>query len=206
MMGGCLMAIDLSMLGWILHRAGKSPTIINGADMKNFIDVSSPFASARIGEGEVFVSEVDESDGSITFFEPRVAVGPPCRSYCSRLSPPTGKLQLIDVFPGSSVHPGHRQIFRTMERAERLSTAPADESRLPRRAIFPKCVSRDQGATFEAKPIDESTAPSRKSTNSVVAGTVASGREAPVPAGNGKRPHRTLPHAGSRDSDTARGD
>ena len=68
------MAIDLSMLGWILHRAGKSPTIINGADMKNFIDVSSPFASARIGEGEVFVSEVDESDGSITFFEPRVAV------------------------------------------------------------------------------------------------------------------------------------
>jgi hypothetical protein len=74
MMGGCLMAIDLSMLGWILHRAGKSPTIINGADMKNFIDVSSPFASARIGEGEVFVSEVDESDGSITFFEPRVAV------------------------------------------------------------------------------------------------------------------------------------
>src|SRR3954462_3375511 len=28
----------------------------------------------RIGEGEVFVSEVDESDGSIAFFEPRVAV------------------------------------------------------------------------------------------------------------------------------------
>ena len=64
----------VGMLGWILHRAGKSPTIINGADMKNFIDASSPFASARIGEGEVFVSEVDESDGSIAFFEPRVAV------------------------------------------------------------------------------------------------------------------------------------
>src|SRR5436309_4652471 len=64
----------VGMLGWILHRAGKSPTIMNGADMKNFIDASSPFASARIGEGEVFVSEVDESDGSIAFFEPRVAV------------------------------------------------------------------------------------------------------------------------------------
>src|SRR5262247_569031 len=64
----------VGMLGWILHRAGKSPTIMNGADMKNFIDVGSPFASARIGGGEVFVSEVDESDGSITFFEPRVAV------------------------------------------------------------------------------------------------------------------------------------
>jgi UDP-N-acetylmuramate--alanine ligase len=64
----------VGMLGWILHRAGKNPTIMNGADMKNFIDVSSPFASARIGEGDVFVSEVDESDGSIAFFEPRVAV------------------------------------------------------------------------------------------------------------------------------------
>src|SRR5262244_1659768 len=64
----------VGMLGWILHRAGKSPTIMNGADMKNFIDVGSPFASARIGAGELFVSEVDESDGSIAFFEPRVAV------------------------------------------------------------------------------------------------------------------------------------
>jgi UDP-N-acetylmuramate--alanine ligase len=64
----------VGMLGWILHRAGKSPTIMNGADMKNFIDVGSPFASVRIGEGEVFVSELDESDGSITLFEPRVAV------------------------------------------------------------------------------------------------------------------------------------
>ena len=64
----------VGMLGWILHRAGKNPTIMNGADMKNFSDPGSPFASARIGEGEVFVSEVDESDGSIAFFEPRVAL------------------------------------------------------------------------------------------------------------------------------------
>ncbi|MGA7001657.1 MAG: Mur ligase family protein [Pseudolabrys sp.] len=62
------------MIGWILHSAGKSPTIMNGADMKNFVSVDSPFASAMIGEGEAFVSEVDESDGSIAFFEPRVAV------------------------------------------------------------------------------------------------------------------------------------
>ncbi|MFL6971350.1 MAG: glutamate ligase domain-containing protein [Xanthobacteraceae bacterium] len=64
----------VGMIGWILHCAGKSPTIMNGADMKNFIGVGSPFASARVGEGEPFVSEVDESDGSIAFFEPRVAV------------------------------------------------------------------------------------------------------------------------------------
>lgn len=64
----------VGMIGWILHSAGKSPTIMNGADMKNFVSVASPFASAMIGEGEAFVSEVDESDGSIAFFEPRVAV------------------------------------------------------------------------------------------------------------------------------------
>jgi UDP-N-acetylmuramate--alanine ligase len=64
----------VGMLGWILHRTGKSPTIMNGADMKNFIDAGSPFASARIGEGKVFVSELDESDGSIALFKPRVAV------------------------------------------------------------------------------------------------------------------------------------
>jgi UDP-N-acetylmuramate--alanine ligase len=64
----------VGMIGWILHRAGKDPTIMNGADMKNFVADGSPFASARIGEGDVFVSEVDESDGSIAFFAPRVAV------------------------------------------------------------------------------------------------------------------------------------
>src|SRR6476619_2997555 len=63
----------VGMLGWILHRAGKNPTIMNGADMKNFVDPDSPFASARVGDGDVFVSEVDESDGSIVFFEPCVA-------------------------------------------------------------------------------------------------------------------------------------
>ena len=64
----------VGMIGWILHRAGKSPTIMNGADMKNFIDQASPFASARVGHGDIFVSEVDESDGSIALFEPEVAV------------------------------------------------------------------------------------------------------------------------------------
>src|ERR1700746_2838923 len=64
----------VGMLGWILHRAGRNPTIMNGADMKNFIDAGSPIASARIGEDGLFVSELDESDGSIALFEPRIAV------------------------------------------------------------------------------------------------------------------------------------
>src|ERR1700745_3891950 len=64
----------VGMIGWILHAAGKSPTIMNGADMKNLIDEGAPFASARVGAGDIFVSEVDESDGSIAFFEPGIAV------------------------------------------------------------------------------------------------------------------------------------
>ncbi len=64
----------VGMIGWILHCAGKSPTIVNGADMRNFIDPGSPFASARIGDGDIFVSEVDESDGSIALFEPHMAI------------------------------------------------------------------------------------------------------------------------------------
>jgi UDP-N-acetylmuramate--alanine ligase len=64
----------VGMIGWILHRAGRSPTIMNGADMKNFTNDGSPVASARVGEGDIFVSEVDESDGSIALFDPRIAV------------------------------------------------------------------------------------------------------------------------------------
>jgi UDP-N-acetylmuramate--alanine ligase len=64
----------VGMIGWILHRAGKSPTIMNGADMKNFVEAGAPFASARVGDGDIFVSEVDESDGSIALFKPRVAI------------------------------------------------------------------------------------------------------------------------------------
>ena len=62
------------MIGWILHHAGKSPTVMNGAVMKNFVAPDALFASALVGEGDAFVSEVDESDGSIAMFRPKVAV------------------------------------------------------------------------------------------------------------------------------------
>ncbi|MFN3619092.1 UDP-N-acetylmuramate--L-alanine ligase [Sphingorhabdus sp.] len=62
------------MIGWILTEAGLDPSIMNGAVMKNFVADDAPFASARVGQGEVFVSEVDESDGSIALFTPEVAV------------------------------------------------------------------------------------------------------------------------------------
>ena len=61
------------MAGWIMHSAGRDPTIMNGAVMKNFVSPDAPFASARVGHGGVFVSEVDESDGSIALYNPAVA-------------------------------------------------------------------------------------------------------------------------------------
>jgi UDP-N-acetylmuramate--alanine ligase len=62
------------MIGWMLHAAGLEPTVMNGAVMKNFVTDETPFASALAGRGGAFVSEVDESDGSIALYRPRIAV------------------------------------------------------------------------------------------------------------------------------------
>jgi len=62
------------MAGWIMTQAACDPTIMNGAVMKNFVAPDAPFASARVGHGGAFVSEVDESDGSIALYNPTVAV------------------------------------------------------------------------------------------------------------------------------------
>jgi UDP-N-acetylmuramate--alanine ligase len=62
------------MIAWILHQTGRAPTVMNGAVMKNFVDADHPFASALIGGPDLFVSEVDESDGSIARYDPTVAV------------------------------------------------------------------------------------------------------------------------------------
>jgi UDP-N-acetylmuramate--alanine ligase len=62
------------MIGWIFHAAGRDPTVMNGAVMKNFVSSDTPFASALVGEGDAFVSEVDESDGSIALYLPSIAV------------------------------------------------------------------------------------------------------------------------------------
>jgi len=56
------------MIGWILDQCGRDPTIMNGAVMKNY------GSGSRVGGGDVFVSEVDESDGSIALYRPSVAV------------------------------------------------------------------------------------------------------------------------------------
>ncbi|MGB6184268.1 MAG: Mur ligase family protein, partial [Sphingopyxis granuli] len=62
------------MIGWILERAGRRPTVMNGAVMRNFAGADTPFASALVGDPATYVSEVDESDGSIALYRPDVAV------------------------------------------------------------------------------------------------------------------------------------
>ncbi|AQR62752.1 UDP-N-acetylmuramate--alanine ligase [Brevundimonas sp. LM2] len=62
------------MIAWILDQAGRDPTVMNGAVMRNFADADHPFASALIGSPDLFVAEVDESDGSIARYDPTVAV------------------------------------------------------------------------------------------------------------------------------------
>src|ERR1700689_2875078 len=62
------------MIGWILSATGRDPTVMNGAVMKNFAGPEALFASALVGAGDIFVSEVDESDGSIARYTPHVAV------------------------------------------------------------------------------------------------------------------------------------
>jgi UDP-N-acetylmuramate--alanine ligase len=62
------------MIGWIFHALGLDPTVMNGAVMKNFISPDTPFASSLVGHGAAFISEVDESDGSIALYTPDIAV------------------------------------------------------------------------------------------------------------------------------------
>lgn len=62
------------MIAWILAEGRYDPTVMNGAVMKNFISEENPFASARVGRPEIFVSEVDESDGTIALYRPTIGV------------------------------------------------------------------------------------------------------------------------------------
>lgn len=64
----------VAMIAWILQATGRDPTVMNGAVMKNFVRADALFTSALVGKGPAFVSEIDESDGSIAMFNPKIAV------------------------------------------------------------------------------------------------------------------------------------
>jgi len=57
-----------SMIGLILEHAGLSPTLAIGAETSDLA------FSARRGESDLFVAEIDESDGSFEFFKPALTV------------------------------------------------------------------------------------------------------------------------------------
>jgi UDP-N-acetylmuramate--alanine ligase len=61
------------MIGRILHGLGRDPTVMNGAAMKDFGGASAIVGSGPGAKG-AYVSEVDESDGSIARYRPRIAV------------------------------------------------------------------------------------------------------------------------------------
>ncbi len=63
-----------AMVGWMIAAQHFNPTIMNGAVMKNFVTPDNPYASAQVGRPELFVSEVDESDGSIALYKPTIGV------------------------------------------------------------------------------------------------------------------------------------
>ena len=56
------------MIAFILKEAGLDPVVMCGGIMKNY------GATALTGKGDVFVTESDESDGTIALFKPDVAV------------------------------------------------------------------------------------------------------------------------------------
>lgn len=62
------------MIGYVLQTAGKNPTVMNGAVFKNFVSDTNPYATALCGSRELFITEADESDGSIAFYNPTIAV------------------------------------------------------------------------------------------------------------------------------------
>jgi UDP-N-acetylmuramate--alanine ligase len=56
------------MIGYILKECGYDPVLMCGGGLKNY------GASALTGKGDVFVTECDESDGTIALYNPDVAV------------------------------------------------------------------------------------------------------------------------------------
>ena len=61
-------------IGYLLHRMGKNPTVMNGAVFRNFASDDNPFVTALTGDPDLFVIEADESDGSIELYTPTIAV------------------------------------------------------------------------------------------------------------------------------------
>ncbi|HHT9118358.1 MAG TPA: UDP-N-acetylmuramate--L-alanine ligase [Candidatus Hypogeohydataceae bacterium YC38] len=61
------------MVSWVLDRAGLDPTALLGGIMKNYSHGPGT-GNARIGRSDIMVIEADESDGSLTYYRPKIGV------------------------------------------------------------------------------------------------------------------------------------
>lgn len=63
------------MIAFLLKESGRDPTVMNGGIFLNYI-AEKPYATAFVGQGDVFVTEVDESDGIdiVRRYTPDIAV------------------------------------------------------------------------------------------------------------------------------------
>lgn len=61
------------MIGYVLQELGKAPTVMNGGIFRNYSD-ENPYCSALTGTGGAFITEADESDGSIALYDPDIAL------------------------------------------------------------------------------------------------------------------------------------
>lgn len=64
------------MIGCILTEMNLNPTVINGAASKNSSEESQAktLTSFRCGREDIFIAEMDESDGSIAYYAPSISV------------------------------------------------------------------------------------------------------------------------------------
>ncbi len=62
-----------AMIGFILDRLGKKPTVINGGLLKNY-QKQKGIENVILNNGNIAVIEADESDGSIEKYNPYIAV------------------------------------------------------------------------------------------------------------------------------------
>ncbi len=63
------------MLATIYDALGQNPTVMNGGFIVNFEgNPACPASNMRLGSSDVFITETDESDGSIALYNPAFAV------------------------------------------------------------------------------------------------------------------------------------
>jgi len=63
------------MIGTMLIEIGRDPTVVNGGEIINFRNGhNDKFAGIRKGSDDLFIAEMDESDGSVAHYNPTISL------------------------------------------------------------------------------------------------------------------------------------